>query len=83
MTDNKQKIIKALENEKYDWRTINGLISETGLKEDEIRSELNAMNGTLVCSKSGNGEVYTTRKHYEKRLTGTRKLISALTGVAV
>jgi hypothetical protein len=40
VTDNTQRILGALENPKYQWRTLEGLAAETGVAPDELNQVL-------------------------------------------
>lgn len=78
----KQRIIKALENPKYKWRTVSGVSKEISLPTNIVLSELNNLKELGIVVQSSkldfNGRyIYTTRKRYNKRFAN--RLFSALT----
>lgn len=78
-----QAIIGALENPKYDWRTIEGIAEETGIDRDQVSLILQRIwsLGNVVESsvpdKKGR-PLFTTRKHYYERQTVINRVLSAL-----
>lgn len=77
-SSDRRKIIEALENDRYVWRTIDGIIKDTGLDADTIWAVLDDPTTDLVVSsfpdERGRG-LYTTRRHYRvKRSVGWRLL---------
>lgn len=72
-------IIRALEDENYDWRTLDGLARATGAKNQEILSVLNSLSDEIVRATAADGRsLFTTRNHYEKTHGFGDKLLSAL-----
>jgi hypothetical protein len=59
-------VVRALEDPRYEWRTVEGLAEETGLPTDNLRKIVEDLNGEIVRSsipdESGRA-LYTTRKH--------------------
>lgn len=77
--DLKAAVERALEDERYDWRTIKGLARSTGAREDEIVSVLNSLSDQLVRTQDADGRsLFTTREHYQKTHGLGDKLLSAL-----
>jgi hypothetical protein len=77
--DLKTALIKALEDERYDWRTILGLARALGTSEKEIIDLLNAFPDQVVRTTGADGQsLFTTRSHYEKTHGFRDKLLSAL-----
>ena len=73
------KVVAALENGKYDWRTIDGIIRETELSFNDVFSVLKKLDveGKLVQARNPdeNGrDLFTTREYYNK----TRSLIDKI-----
>ena len=62
------KVLEALSNPNYVWRTLGGLEKETELPKDVLLQVLEGMrDDSLVTSRGRNGNiVYTTRDHYNK-----------------
>ena len=47
----KQKVREALANKKYTWRTVRGIATEAGLKQDDVRGVITEL-GTAVVKSS-------------------------------
>jgi len=78
-TDLKTAVLKALEDEQYDWRTIKGLVKSTGATEPEVLSVLNSLSDQVVRSQDADGRsLFTTREHYQKTHGLGDKILSAL-----
>ena len=72
-------ILAALEDERYDWRTIKGLVNSTGASEAEVINVLNSMSDRVVRSQDADGRsLFTTREHYQKTHGLGDRLLSAL-----
>jgi predicted transcriptional regulator len=72
VTDEKIKqVVAALEDERYQWRTIKGIADQTNLPREEVPEVLNKLIDTgivvrsAVPSKSGD-QLYTSRVHYTR-----------------
>jgi hypothetical protein len=75
----KAAVLKALEDERYDWRTVNGLARTLKTNEQEILRVLNSVPDQIVRTNAADGRsVFTTRNHYEKTHGFGDKLLSAL-----
>ena len=71
-------VLNALEDDRYVWRTIDGIAKDTGLDSDTIWVILDDPATELLISsypdERGRG-LYTTRRHYKsKRSVGWRLL---------
>ena len=72
-------VIQALEDPRYDWRTLEGLVRATGIRENDVLAILNSMRDQIVSATTADGRtVFTTRNHYEKTHGFGDKLLSAL-----
>lgn len=65
------KVITALENNNYDWRTIDGIIRETNLSFNDVFGVLKKLDeeGKLVQSpntRDPGKQLFTTRDYYNK-----------------
>jgi hypothetical protein len=65
------KVVAALENNKYAWRTINGLIRETNFDFNEVFSVLKKLeaDGELVQARNPDEDghdLFTTRNYYNR-----------------
>jgi hypothetical protein len=77
--DLKTVVIKALEDEQYDWRTIPGLARSLQMSEKDITRVLDSVPDRIVRATADDGRVlFTTRSHYEKTHGFGDKLLSAL-----
>lgn len=82
LTPVQRKIVKALEEPMYNWRTIKGISNEIKLPADEILKELNELKKTgyilQTSRKRPNFQyLYTTRSNYNRKIG--RRILSALT----
>jgi hypothetical protein len=77
--DLKAAVVKALEDPRYDWRTLDGLVRSVGKRDAEILQILNSMPDQIVRATTADGRtVFTTRNHYEQTHGFGDKLLSAL-----
>lgn len=77
--DLRAAVVRALEDDRYDWRTVGGIAREIGATNQEIISVLNSMSDQIVRATAEDGKsLFTTRKHYEKTHGLGDKLLSAL-----
>ena len=77
--DFNSRLIRALENPDYDWRTVQGLAVELSVPEAEIVDALASIPSALVRTEDSQGRrLFTTRSHYENTHGFTDKLLSAL-----
>jgi hypothetical protein len=78
MLDEKgQKVVRALENPKWDWRTIGGISEETGLEPSEVSSILKSLPNVVQTSDKSGRPLFTTRDHYDKRQNIANRILSA------
>jgi hypothetical protein len=80
-----RKLFEALADERWDFRTVKGLSSATGLSEERVRDLLRKYHGlvrqSLVLDRQGR-ELYTLasrRPTFQEVLTNTRAFISKST----
>lgn len=76
------KIIAALENSQFKWRTISGIAAETKLPAGDVLEVLAKLSdaGMVLRSKepAENGaDLYTTRKHFKSFVPITQRLMAA------
>ena len=75
-------IKKALEDNRYRYRTLRGISKSAGVPIEEVSKEIAAHANEIVvlARKNQAGEsLYTTRDYYKKTATMTEKLMGALT----
>lgn len=77
--DIRGKVITALENPAYDWRTVPGIAAEVGASEKEVIAILHSMKDVVVRTEDSEGRpIFTTRQHYQKTHGFGDRLLSAL-----
>lgn len=79
--DQIKAVLKALGNEKFNWRTIDGVSQETGLSAEQIIAALNAASDKIVksSSRSPDGKaLFATREHFRKNAGTFEKLLGAI-----
>jgi hypothetical protein len=78
------KVVKALENDQYVWRSLDGIKSETGLSLEEINyilKDLAEKRGLAHAIKPSTGiNYYTTIKHWKEKESGWNKVLSSVSG---
>ncbi len=76
-----QKVVRALENPKYDWRTIDGISEETGIDPHQVALILRFLPNLVdvvqssVPDKLGRA-LFTTRNHYNERQNLANRILS-------
>jgi len=77
-----QSVVRALENPKWDWRSIDGISEETGIDQHQVASILTLLPNMVdivqssVPDKQGR-PLFTTRNHYNKRQNIANRILSA------
>jgi hypothetical protein len=72
-------ILQALEDERYDWRTLKGIVESTGTNEPEVISVLSSLSDKIVRSQDADGRsLFTTREHYQRTHGLGDRILSAL-----
>jgi hypothetical protein len=81
LTAEQQKVVNALNNGKYVWRTVDGVAKETGLSTEVVLPLLRGLPPNLVASTDGpQGQLFTTREHYYGSQTLWGRFLTAFTG---
>jgi hypothetical protein len=79
--DLRKKILGALEDPRYEWRTVDGAAEETGTQAAQVREILKDLKEEIVRSsipdESGR-ELYTTRRHYRQTHGLGSRILNAL-----
>jgi hypothetical protein len=83
--DLKAAIVKALEDQRYQWRTLDGIARTVkATSEAEILRVLDSMPDQIVRTTTADGRtVFTTRNHYNETHGFGDKLLSVLTDKVV
>lgn len=79
-TDEEVRVILALENPKYDWRTIGGISEETGIDPVQVSLILNSNSDVVQSSVPDKSHrlLFTTRNHYNERQNIANRILSAV-----
>lgn len=74
------RILEALENPNYVWRTVDGLSKETNVPRTKVQLTLRRIpRSNMVISRSATGKkLYSTRQHYRKTQSWGGRLLSVL-----
>lgn len=75
-----KRIKRAFENKKYEWRTIQGVATESNVSQEDVRIYLSLHGDEIVKSSARNlkGEtLYTSRENYRSR-TGIGSRLSSV-----
>jgi hypothetical protein len=76
-----QRVVQALENPNYDWRTVEGISQETGIDPHQVALILQFLPNLVplvqssVPDKFGRA-LYTTRNHYNRRRNIGNRILS-------
>ena len=63
----RDQIIRALEDERYEWRTVDGVAEQIGIPAAQVQDILESLKQEIVRSSipdEAGRSLYTTRKHY-------------------
>lgn len=80
----RRKIVEALENDRYVWRTIDGIVKDTGLPRVTVENgvqwddEIDAIIASYPDNKGRT--LYTTRRHYQKKRPFGWRVLGAIAG---
>ncbi len=85
ISDPVKLVLQALEDTRYEWRTIHGISKSTNLSYEEIeKTLLNPMLGSLFVQSASvdplGRALYTTRERYKARSTVWSRMRDALSG---
>ena len=72
------RIIDALEDPRWDWRTVDGISRDTGIPPDEVRVFLARSGGTVVMSVARDRRgraLFTTRERYRESRSLMERLL--------
>ena len=77
--DLKTQVLNALEDKRYNWRTIRGLARALRVDKEAIAKVLSDLTDEIVQATAEDGRLlFTTRNHYEKTHGFGARLLSAL-----
>ncbi len=76
-------VMKALEDEKFKWRTLKGIATQLSVNENGIEAVIEDNQDTVVQSsipsRSGK-KLYSTREHYRRVSSGFDRFLGGLKG---
>lgn len=78
-----EKVIAALENPNYDWRTIDGIAKDTKLSPEKVLDIIKTLENVIVRSSIPDEKerpIYTTRKHYRETHSLFNRYLSSAIG---
>ena len=81
MFSDAERVISALNDTNYKWRTISGIAKSTGIPADKVKRILSENGGSIIQSSalSPAGEtLFTTRERHNKESSTWSKISSAL-----
>ena len=82
--EDRRKIKHALEDDRYVWRTIEGIVKDTGLSEVTVENAVLWDDRMDVISASYPDDkgraLYTTREHYQKKRSLGWRVVGAIAG---
>jgi hypothetical protein len=73
-------VISALEDDRWEWRTLPGVASDTGLPEAEVRKIIDESRDVVIRSEVSSvaGEpLFTTARHWDHKASVGQKLLGA------
>jgi hypothetical protein len=80
-TPKQESVLKALNNEQFVWRTVDGLMKDTNLSQGDVLAALDSLpEGTLATAIGKQGRLFTTRDHYYKTQSFLGRFLTAATG---
>jgi hypothetical protein len=80
--DERQRVLKALENPDYEWRTVDGIVGETGLSPEKVQLILSQSSDDVVRSSQADSKgrpLFTTRHRYYGHVGFGNRVLSVLT----
>ena len=75
------KVLEALSNSSFKWRTLNGVAKETGLTLESVQEAIAQASDKIVRSsaRSSDGrELFTTRENFKSQASIPESLLGAI-----
>jgi hypothetical protein len=79
----KEKIFEALEDERYEWRSLKGISKQVGVSEEDVLSVIKENADFIVQSSvpSVDGDpLFTTKRHFHAKSSALDKILGAFKG---
>jgi hypothetical protein len=76
--DDKESVLGALANPKFEWRTVEGVSRDTQLQTDRVLQVIEAMPDLVIRSRVPDAQgrpLYTTREHYKETHSSLERLL--------
>jgi hypothetical protein len=83
-SEERRKIVKALEDDRYVWRTVDGIVKDTALPTETVENavqwddEIDAIIASYPDEKGRT--LYTTRRHYQEKRPFGWRVLGAIAG---
>lgn len=75
------RILAALHNPEYRWRTATGIADESGVDLESVQRFLSANKDRIVATEDAKGRrLFATKDDYQKRSSGWNKFLSGASG---
>lgn len=81
----RQRVIAALENPKFQWRTVDGIAKELGLPKATVQGTIDVLGELVIRSSVPDDHgrpLYTTRAHYKEYSSLANRILSAFSVTA-
>jgi hypothetical protein len=78
-----EKVFEALEDEKYEWRTLQGIAKHAGVSEEKVLSILYNNTDRIVQSSvpsTKGAPLFTTKHHFHAKSSALDKMLGAFKG---
>lgn len=81
-----EKVLRALSNPKYDWRTVDGVSRETGLDRSIVLQIIEGRSDQIIRSRVRDAQgrdLYATRRHYRERHSPAQRFLDQLRSTSI
>jgi hypothetical protein len=82
--EDRQKVIAALEDDRYVWRTVDGIVRDTGLARITVENAVqwdDEIDAIVASYPDNKGRTqYTTRRHYQEKRPFGWRVLGAIAG---
>lgn len=82
--NDRRKVVAALEDDRYVWRTIEGIVKDTGLSETTVENAVlwdDQVDSITASYPDKDGRtLFTTRRHYQKKRSFGWRVLGAIAG---
>jgi hypothetical protein len=82
--EDRRKVTEALEDNRYVWRTIEGIVKDTGLSAAKVENAVlwdDQVDAITASYRDEKGRtLFTTRRHYQKKRSLGWRVVGAIAG---